>query len=173
MKKNLALTGMMGVGKSSIGMDLSKRLLMRFIDIDKIIENKLKMTIQQIFLKKGEAFFRKYEEKITLQEVKKENAVISLGGGAFMNPIIRKSILLNCESFWLDLDAALIEKRLIKSKKRPLLNNKNLKQILEKIYNERKNVYAAANYKIKCDKLNKNLITSKIIRLYENNRNKS
>ena len=169
MKKNLALTGMMGVGKTSIGMCLSKRLFMKFIDIDKIIENELKMTIQKIFLKKGESFFRKYEEKITLQEIKKENAIISLGGGAFMNSTIRKTILLNCKSFWLDLDTKLIEKRIIKSKKRPLLNDKNLKQTLEKIYNDRKDIYATANYRIICDRLNKNLITNKIIKLYANN----
>ena len=169
MKKNLALTGMMGAGKTSIGMYLSKRLFMKFIDIDKIIENELKMTIQEIFLKKGESFFRKYEEKITLQEIKKENAIISLGGGAFMNSTIRKTILLNCKSFWLDLDTKLIEKRIIKSKKRPLLNDKNLKQTLEKIYNDRKDIYATANYRINCDKLNKNLITNKIIKLYANN----
>jgi len=169
LKKNLALTGMMGVGKSSIGMELSKRLFMRFIDIDRIIENKLKMTIQKIFLKKGESFFRKYEENITLQEIKKENVIISLGGGAFINSMVRKSILLNCKSFWLDLDTKLIEKRLIKSKKRPLLNDKNLKQTLDKIYNDRKDVYAIADYRINCNQLNKNLITSKIIKLYANN----
>ena len=86
-----------------------------------------------------------------------------------MNSTIRKSILLNCKSFWLDLDAKSIETRLVKSKKRPLLNNKNLKETLEKIYNERKGVYATADYKVNCNKLNKNLITSKIIKLYENN----
>jgi len=169
LKKNLALTGMMGAGKTSIGMYLSKRLFMKFIDIDKIIENELKMTIQEIFLKKGESFFRKYEEKITLQEIKKENAIISLGGGAFMNSTIRKTILLNCKSFWLHLDTKLIEKRIIKSKKRPLLNDNNLKQTLEKIYNDRKDIYATANYRIIGDRLNKNLITNKIIKLYANN----
>ena len=169
MKKNLALTGMMGVGKTSIGMCLSKRLFMKFIDIDKIIENELKMTIQKIFLKKGESFFRKYEEKITLQEMKKENVVISLGGGAFMSSKIRKSILLNCKSFWLDLDVKLIEKRLINSKKRPLLNDGNLKQSLEKIYNDRKDVYATADYRINCNTLSKNLITKEIIKIYANN----
>ena len=169
MKKNLVLTGMMGVGKSSIGMDLSKHLFMRFIDIDRIIENKLKMTIQKIFLRKGESFFRKYEEKITLQEMKKENVVISLGGGAFMSSKIRKSILLNCKSFWLDLDVKLIEKRLINSKKRPLLNDGNLKQSLEKIYNDRKDVYATADYRINCNTLSKNLITKEIIKIYANN----
>ena len=169
MKKNLALTGMMGVGKSNIGRNLSKRLSMRFADIDEIIENKLKMSIQKIFQKKGEYFFREIEEKITLDEVKKKNTIISLGGGAFMNDKIRKKILTNSKSFWLDLDTKLIEKRIIKSKKRPLLNDKNLKQTLEKIYNDRKDIDATANYRINCDRLNKNLITNKIIKLYANN----
>ena len=76
---------------------------------------------------------------------------------------------MNSESFWLDLDVKLIEKRLMKSKKRPLLNNKNLGIALEKIYIERKNIYARANYRIDCNRLNLNLITSKIIKLYANN----
>ena len=63
---------MMGVGKSAVGKSLSKRLLMQFSDIDKIIENTLKMSIQEIFKKKGELFFRKLEEKISLQEAKKK-----------------------------------------------------------------------------------------------------
>jgi len=90
MEKNLALTGMMGVGKTTVGKALSRRLLMQFSDIDKIIENKLEMSIQKIFDEKGEIFFRKLEEKITLQEVKKKNIIISLGGCAFMNLKIRK-----------------------------------------------------------------------------------
>ena len=71
MKKNLTLTGMMGVGKSTIGKALSKRLLMDFIDVDKIIEKKLKLTVQKIFETKGEYFFRKFEEKVTLETIKK------------------------------------------------------------------------------------------------------
>jgi shikimate kinase len=169
LKKNLALTGMMGVGKSTIGKILSKRLFMQFIDVDKIIENKLKMKIPKIFEKKGESFFRKLEEKITLLEAKKKNIIISLGGGAFMNAKIRKDILSSSISFWLDLDLNLLEKRLIKSKKRPLLENKNLKKILPKIYNERKDTYSVADHRINCDKLNANLAASKIIKFYANN----
>ena len=63
---------MMGAGKTTIGKAISKQLSIQFIDIDKVIENKLGLTIQEIFEKKGEAFFRKFEEKITLQEVKKK-----------------------------------------------------------------------------------------------------
>ena len=169
MEKNLALTGMMGVGKSTIGRALSKRLLMQFSDIDTIIEKKLKMSIQKIFETKGESFFRKFEEQTTLEEVKKKKIIISLGGGAFMNSKIRKNIILNSKTFWLDLNIELLEKRLIKSKQRPLLNDKNSKKTLKDIYEERKSTYAKANYRVKCDGLNLNLITNKIIKLYANN----
>ena len=169
MEKNLALTGMMGVGKSTVGRALSKRLLMQFSDIDTIIEKKLKMSIQKIFETKGESFFRKFEEQTTLEEVKKKKIIISLGGGAFMNSKIRKNIILNSKTFWLDLNIELLEKRLIKSKQRPLLNDKNSKKTLKDIYEERKSTYAKANYRVKCDGLNLNLITSKIIKLYANN----
>ena len=169
MKKNLTLTGMMGVGKSTIGKTISRHLLMEFIDIDKIIEKKVKLTIPRIFEQKGESFFRKLEEKIALEEMKKNNIVVSLGGGAFMNKKIREYVLSNTKSFWLDMNVDLLTKRLNNSKKRPLLKNKDTKLTLEKIYNERKKTYSLANYKIDCNSLNTELIVKKIVKLYENN----
>ena len=169
MKKNLTLTGMMGVGKSTIGKAVSKHLSMDFIDIDEIIEKKLNLSIQKIFEQKGELFFRKMEEKVTLKEIKKNNKVISLGGGAFVNIKIRNYAIANTKCFWLNLNIEQLAKRLSSSKKRPLLIDKNIKSTLEKIYNERKNTYSLANYKIDCSKLNSNLIVKKIIELYETN----
>ncbi|MDA9092070.1 shikimate kinase [Pelagibacteraceae bacterium] len=168
MKKNLTLTGMMGVGKSTIGKAISKQLLMEFIDIDKIIEKKLKLTIPKIFEQKGEAFFRRVEEKITLEEIKKNNKVVSLGGGAFMNKKIRDCILSQTKSFWLNININLLTKRLNSSQKRPLLINKDTKLTLEKIYQERRSTYSLANYKIDCNNLKTDLIVKKIIKLYEN-----
>ena len=169
MKRNLVLTGMMGVGKSTIANALSKKLNLELVDIDKIIQKKELSSIEKIFSNSGEGYFRKIEEKITLLELKKKNCVMALGGGAFINQNIRNLILKTCVSFWLDLDVMLIEKRLIKSKKRPLLNNKNLKEVLKKIFKERENTYATANYRIDCDNLNIKLIIDKIIKLYANN----
>ena len=94
-KKNLVFLGMMGSGKSSIGYMIAKKLKLSFIDIDKEIENETEMSIKRIFETKGENYFRKYEEKITLKKLKLRIAVISLGGGAFMNKTIRKEILNN------------------------------------------------------------------------------
>jgi len=86
-----------------------------------------------------------------------------------MNAKIRNCVILNTKSFWLHLDANLLEKRLVNAKKRPLLNNKNIRIDLEKIYKERKTTYSMANHKINCNNLTTNLITKKIIFLYENN----
>ena len=94
VKKNLVLTGMMGVGKSTVGKILSKKLGFNFIDIDKIIEKKEKNSINSIFKIKGESYFRKLETEITLRKLKEDNAVISLGGGAFLVKIIRKSLMV-------------------------------------------------------------------------------
>ena len=159
---------MMGVGKSTIGKAISKQLLMEFIDIDKIIEKKLKLTIPKIFEQKGEAFFRRVEEKVTLEEIKKNNKVVSLGGGAFMNKKIRDCILSQTKSFWLNINIDLLTKRLNSSQKRPLLINKDTKFTLEKIYQERRSTYSLANYKIDCNNLKTDLIVKKIIMLYEN-----
>tara|TARA_B110000971_G_scaffold117091_1_gene119956 strand:- start:211 stop:720 length:510 start_codon:yes stop_codon:yes gene_type:complete len=169
LKKNLTLTGMMGVGKSTVGKAISRELSMQFIDIDKVIEKKLNLPVNKIFEKKGEPFFRKFEEKVTLEEVKKKNSVISLGGGAFMNKKIRDCVILDTKSFWLHLNLSLLEKRLADSKKRPLLISKNIKLDLEKIYKERKDTYSLANHKVDCDNLTIYLIAKKIITLYENN----
>lgn len=166
MKKNLILTGMMGVGKSTIGKSLSDKLKMNFIDVDKVIEEQELMSINQIFKTKGEAYFRNIEKNLTLAQLDRGKAVIALGGGAFIDNTIRSIILKECISFWLDLDLDIIKKRVKSSKKRPLLNEKKIQKTLEKLYSERKEIYGLANYKIDCNKDNQNLIIEKIIDIY-------
>ena len=102
LKENLVFLGMMGSGKSSIGLIVSKKLNIEFIDIDNEIEKKLGMSISKIFEDKGEKYFREIEEIITLKFLKKNNIIISLGGGAFLNSKIKKEVLDNHISFWLN-----------------------------------------------------------------------
>ena len=98
--KNIVFVGMMGSGKSTIGLLLSKKLKKSFFDIDTYIEKELGKKISTIFKEKGETFFREYEEKITLKILQKKNIVISIGGGAFLNKNIRLEVLKNHISFW-------------------------------------------------------------------------
>ena len=117
MAKNLTLTGMMGAGKSTIGKILAKRLGYTFIDVDKLIEEKEGLPINLIFRNKGEKYFRKIESENTLMKLKEDSAVISLGGGAFLNNIVRKSVKKFSVSFWLDVPIEKLTKRLKKIKK--------------------------------------------------------
>jgi len=169
LKKSLVLTGMMGSGKSSVGKMLAQRLKKEFYDIDDIIENKEKQSIRKIFTVKGEAYFRNLEKKITSKFLEKSDVVLSLGGGAFLNPIIRGKVLKTCVSFWLHVNLKILVERVIKSGKRPLLNDKNQPQEMEKIYNERFGIYSLANYKINCSGIEKKVIVEKIIKIYEKN----
>ncbi len=171
MGKNLVLTGMMGVGKSTIGKILSKRLKYNFVDIDELIEIEEGLSISSIFKIKGEVYFRKVEHDITLSELKKDNSVISLGGGAFLNNAVRKNTKKFSTCFWLDVPIEVLIKRLKKNRKRPLLLKKDTSEVVKKIYFERKKFYNEADYKINCKSLKSEDIANKIINLYEKSRN--
>ena len=172
MKKNLVLTGMMGVGKSTVGIRLAKKLKFKFIDTDKIIEIKEKSTIKKIFENKGEHYFRKIEKKIVLEELKKTNLIVALGGGAFIDASVRKEVKKSCTSFWLDLDLDFLLIRLKNIRKRPMLDHNKIEKSVNKIYSERKKIYNQSNYRINCNSMDKDQIMYKIIELYESSRNK-
>ena len=165
-KENLIFLGMMGSGKSSIGSLVAKKLQLNFIDIDNEIETELGLSIKKIFETKGENYFRKFEEKITLKKLKLNPVVISLGGGAFTNRNIRKEVIKNHLSFWLNWSDKILVNRIKNSKKRPLVSNASENEIIDLI-KKRSNIYTKALYKIECDSLTKKEIVKKILNIYE------
>ena len=160
-KENLVFLGMMGSGKSSIGLLIAKKLKFDFIDVDKEIEKELGISIKKIFETKGENYFRKIEEKITLGKLKSNSSVIALGGGAFTNREIRKNVLKDHLSFWLNWNDEILLNRIKNSKKRPLAFNSSDNELIDLI-KKRSNVYSKALYEIKCDNLSKNQIVKRI-----------
>tara|TARA_B100001093_G_scaffold128955_1_gene121502 strand:- start:1507 stop:2019 length:513 start_codon:yes stop_codon:yes gene_type:complete len=167
-KENLVFLGMMGSGKSSIGLLTAKKLNLDFIDIDKEIEKELGQSIKKIFFTRGEEFFRKIEEKITLYNLKLSPVVISLGGGAFINKNIRKEVLKNHTSFWLKWENEILINRIKNNSKRPLTVNKTDKELINLI-RKRSTIYSKALHEIKCDNLSKNDVVKKILKIYETN----
>jgi len=165
-KENLVFLGMMGSGKSSIGSLVAKKLKLDFIDVDKEIERELGISISKIFEEKGEDYFRKIEEKVTLKALKINSTVISLGGGGFINKLIRKEVLKNHISFWLNWNNQILLNRIKNSKKRPIAFNSKENELIDLI-KKRSNIYSKALYEIKCDKLSKNEIVKKILENYE------
>jgi shikimate kinase len=167
-KKNLVFLGMMGSGKSSIGFLVSKKLKLKFYDIDNMIESQVGKKISIIFKEKGEVFFREIEEEITLKILKTHNNVISLGGGGFLNQKIRNEVLANNSSIWLSWDFQTLLKRIKNSKKRPLvlnLTNQEIKNLIK----ERIKIYSKAKFKINCNNLTKTEIVNKVTKIYELN----
>ena len=141
------------------------------IDIDKLIEIKEGASINSIFKNKSENYFRKIENDITLNELKKKNSVISLGGGAFLTKSVRINTKKKSISFWLDIDTDELIKRLKRTNKRPLLYKKNISVTIKKIYLEREKIYNQADFRIKCSSLKSSEIVDKILKLYESSGN--
>ena len=165
-KENLVFLGMMGSGKSSIGLMVSKKLNIDFVDVDQEIEKKIGMTISKIFENQGEKYFREIEELITLKLLKKNKTVISLGGGAFLNNKIKKEVLDNHISFWLKWDIKTLVNRIQNSQKRPIAFKSSKNELIDLI-KKRSIVYSKAMYKIDCENLTKNEIVRNIRKIYE------
>ena len=166
-KENIVFLGMMGSGKTSIGLLISKKLNLQFYDIDQIIEKELGMSISDIFEKKGEKFFRDFEEKTTLKILKKEKGIVSLGGGAFINKKVREEILTNHLSFWLHWNSKTLIQRIQKNTKRPIALKSSVSKLINLI-KKRSIIYSRSKYKINCEQLSKYEIVNKIINIYEN-----
>ena len=135
------LIGMMGSGKSSVGKLLANKLHFSNIDIDKEIEKDEKLSIKEIFEKKGENYFREIESKYLLR--KRNSAVVSCGGGIILNKKNREFLRTNGYTIYLKSSIPTLEKRLLNKSSRPLLNNDNLKETLINIYSKRKTLYTS------------------------------
>ena len=170
--KNLVFLGMMGSGKTTVGSMVSKKLKVNFYDIDQEIEKKQKNSISEIFKKKGEKFFRQLEEKVTFENLQKENSIISLGGGAFTNKKIQNEILTKHISIWLNWDSEILIRRIQNNKKRPWAY-KSTTEELKNLIKSRSKIYSRALYKINCDNLTKSEIVDKVTKFYETNSIKS
>ena len=168
IKKNIALIGMMGSGKSTIGSLLAKKLGGVLIDIDKKIEKIENQKISQIFELKGEAYFRELEFNVTIQSLKDNNKIISLGGGAFMNKELRKIIKQKSKTFWLYWNADTLIKRIKNNDKRPVVKNMNHIEI-KKLISERNKIYYFSDFKIICESLKKVEIVDKIFQKCKKN----
>ena len=170
--KSLVLVGMMGTGKSTIGKEVAKKLKIEFVDTDKLIEDEANLTIAEIFKKNGEKYFRELEEKIFLKIKNDKEKIISVGGGAFINEAIRKKILKEYLSIWLNMNEDLIISRIQRNaKKRPMVDQNNIEKSIKNLKKNRDPIYKLANYEINCNLNSKNKIIEKVIDFYEKNNN--
>jgi shikimate kinase len=147
-KKIIAIIGLMGVGKTTIGARLAEKLKYYFIDCDQEIEDRQHKTIKEIFTQNGEKYFREVEKKV-IHEImlRDEEIVLSLGGGAFMDEDTRKILQKKTITLWFYSEIDNILQRIKNKNNRPLLNEKNKRNILEELAKKRYPFYAKADLK--------------------------
>ncbi|NQV82012.1 MAG: shikimate kinase [Alphaproteobacteria bacterium] len=144
----LVLVGLMGVGKTTVGRRLARRLSLPFVDADTEIEKAAGCSIADIFEFHGEESFREGERRVIKRILEGAPKVISTGGGAFIDPDTRTRIRARALSIWLRADLDTVLKRVKRNNNRPLLMGKDPKATLRRLMDERDPIYAEADLTI-------------------------
>ena len=151
LNRTVALVGMMGAGKSSIGRRLATRLGVPFHDADAEIEAAAGCSIPEIFARFGEPDFRDGERRVILRLLKDPPHVLATGGGALLNAETRARIRQETYSIWLRAPLDLLLARIERRDTRPLLRHGNPRETMEQLLREREPLYAEANLVIDAD----------------------
>jgi shikimate kinase len=150
-EKSIVFIGFMGVGKTTIGERVAKKLYRDFVDIDEEIEKEYNMPTSEIFKTVGEKVFREKEKSIISDYSQQSLKIISVGGGAFLQEEIRNICLQNCLVFYLDLSWDSWKERIsLLIDSRPVLQGKTLEEIKALFY-ERQEIYSVYHSKVKID----------------------
>ena len=147
----IVLVGLMGVGKSTVGRRLAKRLRLEFVDSDEEIERAATRSIPEIFGRYGEASFRDGERRVLRRLIEGGPKVVATGGGAFMDSETRALILRRCVAIWLDADIETLAGRVARRGHRPLLAGKDPGALLRELAAVRNPIYAEAHLRVLSD----------------------
>ena len=143
--RTIALVGLMGAGKSSLGRRLAQRLGLPFVDADVEIESAAALTIEEIFERHGEAVFREGERRVVARLLDGPTQVLATGGGAYMDPTTRALLRERALTLWLRADVDVLLSRLVRRNNRPLLKSGDPRAVLERLMAERYPVYVEAD----------------------------
>ena len=151
--KSIMLIGLMGSGKTVIGRMLATSLGWDFVDSDKEIEEASNLRISDIFDLYGEPKFREMEARIISELITREDAILSVGGGAYCQAAIKEMTKGKVISIWLRAKPAELLSRMDNLASRPLLAGDNPLGTLERLYKERYNDYNEADIVVDTDGL--------------------
>jgi shikimate kinase / 3-dehydroquinate synthase len=161
--RSIVLVGLMGAGKTSIGRRLAARLGLPFHDADAEIELAAGCTIAELFDRFGESEFRQGERRVIHRLLSAEPLVLATGGGAFMDPQTRGVVRREAVSIWLRCRLPTLLRRVAGRTNRPLLNNEDPREVLERLMAARHPVYAEADVVVDCGDESPETTTSRVL----------
>lgn len=144
-QRTIVLVGLMGAGKTKVGRRLAVRLNLPFFDSDNEIEAAAGETIEEIFRNRGEAVFRDGERRVIARLLTQPTHILATGGGAFMDPTTRAAIARRGVSVWLRADLDVLVARVARRSNRPLLQEKDHREVMAALVERRHPVYAEAD----------------------------
>jgi shikimate kinase len=163
--RNIVLVGFMGTGKTTIATAVANRLKMRYVSIDDLIEKKENRTINEIFQKSGEGYFRDVESVVIRDVSCMEGLVIDTGGGAVMREenmsYLKSGGIVVC----LSADEGTVMERTKKYKHRPLLNVEDPKRRIRDLLAKRAPFYAKADHTIDTEKFTAKQVVEQIVEI--------
>lgn len=143
--RSIALVGLMGVGKSTVGRRLAKRLDLPFADGDIEIEAAAGMTVSDIFAQLGEAEFRAGEARVMKRLLEGPRMVLATGGGAILNPNTRTALKARAVTVWMRADLETVVQRVQRRDTRPLLRGRDPLEALQAMAEVRYPIYETAD----------------------------
>lgn len=143
--RTIALVGLMGAGKSTVGRRLAEALGRRFCDSDDEIEKAAGLAISDIFTLHGEAEFRRGEKRVLERLLNNPPHVLATGGGAYLDPDTRALMRERAITIWLNADLETLWERVNKRNHRPLLQNPDARGVLTRLLEERTPIYSKAD----------------------------
>ena len=149
LDRPVVLVGLMGVGKSTVGRRLAKRLGLPFIDSDHEIEDIVGLPAGEVFERYGEEDYRDGERRLVARLIDGEIRVIATGGGVFVDPRTRKLLNERAVTVWLDAPIDVLAERTGRRNTRPLLKNGDPKGTLERLAAMERQAYAEAHIHVK------------------------
>jgi shikimate kinase len=152
LDRPVVLVGLMGVGKSTVGRRLARRLGLDFIDSDSEIEETVGLPWGELFERYGEEDYRDGERRLVARLVDGQVRVIATGGGVFVDPRTRQLLNERTITVWLDAPVDVLAERTARRDTRPLLKNGDRKGTLERLATIEREAYAEAHIHVKSGK---------------------
>ncbi len=143
--RTVALVGLMGAGKSTVGRRLANKLGRPFVDSDDEIEKAAGLSVADIFALHGEDEFRRVERKVLQRLLDGPPQVLATGGGAYLNADTRELMRKHAITIWLNADLETLWKRVSRRNHRPLLRRPDAKEVLSNLFDERRPIYELAD----------------------------
>lgn len=164
-KRNVALVGMMGAGKSTVGALLARRIGWSFYDTDLILEGAFGRPIAKIFEEAGEEVFRAAERTLLRLLASLDNAVLAMGGGLWSSPEARERLAGFAYTAYLDVPPEVLWRRLERDglRVRPLLRSPDPRGVLDRLLAEREPAYALADWRISAGSSEPEVVVEEIL----------